>query len=138
MGPTCQAPLSAPGPAGSAPLPRGCHALRHTRALNAMSGPPAGVPTASCCSDRAPFRPHHRRCPNRLASPRPVPITPSPLSEATPPLCPNPADVRPSDAVASFVHGERRPSSLSPFFICAASSSPSPPSSPSQDRCQPP
>jgi hypothetical protein len=46
-----------------------------------------------------------------LASPRPVLTAPSLLSEAAPPPCPNPAAVRPSNAVASFVHGERRPSS---------------------------
>jgi hypothetical protein len=58
----------------------------------------------------APFRPRCRRCPNSLTSPRPVPTAPSPLSEATPPPCPNPVAVRPSSAVASFVHGEHRQS----------------------------
>jgi hypothetical protein len=33
-------------------------------------------------SDRATFRPHRRRCLNRLASPRSILITPSPLSES--------------------------------------------------------
>jgi hypothetical protein len=84
-----------------------CHAC----ALNVMSGPRAGVPTAPRRSDCAPFRPHRRRCPNLLASPRPVPTTPSPLSKAAPPPCLNPGAVRPSDAVASFIHGVHRTSS---------------------------
>jgi hypothetical protein len=87
-------PLSAPGPPSSAPLPRGCHAPRRSSALNALSGPRAGVPTA-------PFRPHRRRCPNRLALPRPNHT--AAMSES--------CAVRPSDAVASFIHGDRRPSS---------------------------
>jgi hypothetical protein len=84
-----------------------CHAC----ALNVMSGPRAGVPTAPRRSDCAPFRPHRRRCPNLLASPRPVPTTPSPLSKAAPPPCLNPGAVQPSDAVASFIHGVHRTSS---------------------------
>jgi hypothetical protein len=75
------------------------------RALNVLSGPRAGIPAASS------FRPLRCRCPNRLASPRPVPTAPSPLSKAAPPPCLNPAAVRLFDAVASFVHGERHPSS---------------------------
>jgi hypothetical protein len=67
------------------------------------------------CRDRAPASRQRRS--DRLskiadvASPRPVPTAPSLLSEVAPPLCSNPTAVRPSDAVASFVHGERRPSS---------------------------
>jgi hypothetical protein len=79
-------------------------AMRRARALNALSGPHAGVPTAPRHSDRA-------AAAVRTASPRPVPTAPSPLSDAAPPPCPNPAAVRQSDAVASLVHGERRPSS---------------------------
>jgi hypothetical protein len=97
VGPTCQTPLSAPGPPGSALLPRGCHAPRHARMLNALSGPRADVPTAP-------------RRPNRLASPRPdCAITRSEADHR----CPSAPTtiVRPSDAVASFIHGERRLSS---------------------------
>jgi hypothetical protein len=97
-------PLSAPGPLGSAPLPLGCHAPHRARALNALSGPRAGVPTAQRRSDRLSEI-------TDVALAHPVPTMPSPLSEAVPPLCQNPATVRPSDAVVSFVHGERRPSS---------------------------
>jgi hypothetical protein len=104
VGPTCQTPLSASGPPGSAPLPRGCHTPRHACVLNALSGPRAGVPTAPRRFDRVVAA-------VRTASPRPVPTAPSLLCEAAPPPCPNPAVVWPSDAVASFVHGERRSSS---------------------------
>jgi hypothetical protein len=69
------------------------------------------VRTARRCPDSAaPFRPRRRRCLNRLASPRPIPTVPSPLSEAAPPPYPYPVTVRPSSAVASFIHSERRPS----------------------------
>jgi hypothetical protein len=104
VGPTCQTPLSVPGPPGSAPLPRGFHAPCHSSALKALSGPRVGVPTA-------PFRPAVRNRRRRLTSARPILTAPSPLSEAAPPPCPNPAAIWPSDAVVSFVHGERRPSS---------------------------
>jgi hypothetical protein len=49
---TCQTPLSAPDPPGSAPLPRGCHAPRRACALNVLSRPRAGVPIAQRRSDR--------------------------------------------------------------------------------------
>jgi hypothetical protein len=101
--PTCQPPLSVPGPPGSAPLPRGCHAPCCVHALNVPSGPRAGVPTAQRRSNRA-------AAAVRTASPRPVLTAPSPLSKATPPPCLNPVIVWPSSAVVSFVHGERRPS----------------------------
>jgi hypothetical protein len=104
VGPTCQTPVSAPGPPGSAPLPRGCHAPCRARALNALSGPCAGVLTA-------PRRSDHAAAAVRTASPHPIPTVLSPLSEAVSPPCPNPAAVRPSDVIASFVHVERRPSS---------------------------
>jgi hypothetical protein len=55
-------------------------------------------------------------CPKSPTSPRPVPTVPSLLSEAALPPCLNPAAVQPSDAVASFVHGERRPSSPLAFL----------------------
>jgi hypothetical protein len=42
---------------------------------------------------------------------------PSPLSKAAPPPRPNPAAVRPSDTGASFIHGERRPSSPLAVFL---------------------
>jgi hypothetical protein len=103
VGPNCHTPLSAPGPSGSVPLPRGCHEPRRAHALNALSGPRVGVSTAQRRFDRA-------AAAVRTASPRPVPTAPSPLSKAAPPPCPNPVAVRTSDAVASFVHGERRPS----------------------------
>jgi hypothetical protein len=104
VGPTCQTPLSAPGPPGSAPLPCGCPATHRARALNALSGPHAGVPTAQRRSDRLSEI-------TDVASPHPVPTAPSPLSEAASPPCPNPAAVRPSDTVVRFVHSEHRPSS---------------------------
>jgi hypothetical protein len=103
VGPNCQTPLSAPGPPSSVPLPRGCHESRRACALNALSGPCAGVSTAQRHFDRA-------TAAVRTASPRPVLTAPSPLSKAALPPCPNPVAVRSSDAVASFVHGERRPS----------------------------
>jgi hypothetical protein len=71
------------------------------------------------CRDRAPASRQRRAVsiappplsePPRLTSPHPIPTAPLPLSEAAPPPCLNPAAVRPSDAVASFIHGERRPS----------------------------
>jgi hypothetical protein len=108
VGPTCQPPLSAPGPPGSAPLPRGCHVPRHACALNALSRPRVGVPTAQRRSDRP--RSDRAAAAVRIASPRPVLTTPSPLSEATPPPCLNHVAVRPSSAVVSFIHCERRPS----------------------------
>jgi hypothetical protein len=55
------------------------------------------------------FRPRRHRYPNCLA--RPVLTAPLPLSEAAPPPCLNPAAVRPSDAVTSFIHDESHPSS---------------------------
>jgi hypothetical protein len=101
--PTCQTPLSTPGPPGSAPLPRGCHASCRTRALNALSGPRAGIPTAQRCSDRA-------AAAVRTASPRPVPTVPPPLSEAMP-LSVSEAHRCPAvSAVPRFIHGERRSS----------------------------
>jgi hypothetical protein len=107
VGPTCQTQLSVPGLPGSAPLKRGCHAPYRARALNALLGPHA---VRRRPDSAAPFRPRRRRCLNRLASHRPVLTAPSPLSEAAPPPCPNPVAVQLSSAVASFIHGERRPS----------------------------
>jgi hypothetical protein len=89
VGPTCQTPLSAPGLPGSAPLPRGCHVPRRTRALNALSGPRAGVPTAPRRSDwlsepprLAPSRPRRRCCPKPRRRPclKLVAVRPSPPS----------------------------------------------------------
>jgi hypothetical protein len=106
VGPTCQTPLSMPGPPGSAPLPRGCHAPCSARALNVLSRPRAGVPTAQRCSDRP--RSDRAAAAVRTALRCPVSTAPSPLYEVAPPPCPNPVAVRPSSTVASFVYGERR------------------------------
>jgi hypothetical protein len=108
VGLTCQTPLSAPGPPGSTPLPRSCHAPHRARALNALSGPRVGVPTTSHRSDRP--RSDRLSEPPLLISPRPVPTTPSPLSEATPPFVSEARRCPAVSAVARFVHGERRPS----------------------------
>jgi hypothetical protein len=53
----------------------------------------------------APFRPTAR-----TASPRPVPTAPSPLSEAMPPSVSEAHRCPAVSTVATFVHGERRPS----------------------------
>jgi hypothetical protein len=107
VGPTCQTLHAAPGPPGSALLPRGCHAPRHASALKAMSGPRASVLTSSS-------RPRRRRCLNRLAQSVPIALVPT---------APSPGP-KPSIAVRAprpllsgrlrrreHVHGERRPSS---------------------------
>jgi hypothetical protein len=101
VGPTCQTPRTAPGPPGSTSFSHGCHALRRSSTLKALSGPRAGVSTA-------PFRPRRCHCPNRLASP--VPTTSSPrlkptvaVREPRPPLS---GRLRHHE----HVHGERRPS----------------------------
>jgi hypothetical protein len=97
VGPTCQPPLSTPGPPVSAPSPRCCHAPvpRRSHALSAMSGPRASVPTAPspdpkppprcpkpphCCSSATPGKPCHR-----APSPPPPPQTlpPSPRRRTT-------------------------------------------------------
>jgi hypothetical protein len=57
-----------------------------------------------------PFRPAAFRPAVRTASPRPVPIAPPPLSEATPPSVSEAHRCPAVSAVARFVHGERRPS----------------------------
>jgi hypothetical protein len=57
------------------------------------------------CRDRVPTG-----CPNRLASPRPVPTAPPPLSEATSPSVFEARRCLAVSAVTRFVHGERRPS----------------------------
>jgi hypothetical protein len=72
-----------------------------------------------CCRDRAPASRQRRAvltgrvptgCPNRLASPRPVPTAPPPLSEATPPSMSEARHCPAVPTVVRFVHGERRPS----------------------------
>jgi hypothetical protein len=78
----------------------------------------------------------------RTTSPRPVPTAPLPLSKAAPPPCPNPAAVWPSDAIASFVHGERRPSSplavLHPWSVQLTSPNLLPVAGPPPDTIAPP
>jgi hypothetical protein len=112
VSPTCQTPLSASGPPGSAPLPRGCHVPHRSSALSTLSGPRAGVPTAPVptgCSKIAAALP----TPHRLTHPdsaRPDRAITRSEADRRCPSAPT-AAVRPSDAVASFVHGERRPSS---------------------------
>jgi hypothetical protein len=103
VGPTCQTPLSAPGPPGSALLSRGCHVPRRARALNVLSGPRAGVPTAPRRSDWS-------RSDRLSEPPRPVPTAPPPLSEATPPSMSEARHCPAVPTVVRFVHGERRPS----------------------------
>jgi hypothetical protein len=88
----------------------------------------------------APFRLRRRRCPNCLASPR---LTPSRLRRRR---CPKPCHRRvrilslsgrpPPSRVSSTVSVAR--AFLSLFLFRGALSSPSPPSSPSQDRRRPP
>jgi hypothetical protein len=83
VGPTCQTPLSAPGPPGSAPFPRGCHAPRRSSALSTLSGPRAGVPIAPIptgCPKIAAALP----TPPRLTVPTAlIPTAPSPGSKPT-------------------------------------------------------
>jgi hypothetical protein len=63
VGPTCQTPCAAPGPLGSAPLPRGCRAPRRSSALKVLPGTRVGVPTA-------PSRPRRVRHPPDSLAPR--------------------------------------------------------------------
>jgi hypothetical protein len=72
VGATCQTPRAAPGPLGSAPLPCGCHMLRSSRALKALSGPRTGVPTAPSCPSWPPpdgLTPPARRLTPHAAAP---------------------------------------------------------------------
>jgi hypothetical protein len=90
-------PLSASGPPGSALLPRAAPLQRVKCAVGTVRRrPDSVVPTAP---------------PPLSETPRPVPTVPLPLPKAVPPPCPNPASVRPSDTVVSFIRGESSPSS---------------------------
>jgi hypothetical protein len=89
VGPTCQTSRAAPGPRGSAPLPRGCHAPCSSRTLKALPGPRADVPTAPSRPSRPPpdrlapdcLAPPARRLAPRAAVPIEPPSRP-PRSEA--------------------------------------------------------
>jgi hypothetical protein len=102
-----------------------CRAPRRSSALKALSRPRAGVPTA-------PFRPRRRRCPNRLAPPRLARLDCAVAWSDADRRCPA------TSAVVSTSTVSVARALLSSFFVRGASSSPSPPSSPSQDRRRPP
>jgi hypothetical protein len=124
VGPTCQTPHAAPGPRGSASLPRGCHVPRSSRTLKALSGPRAGVPTA----------PSRTRCPPASRRPLAVsPLAPSPRQRTSRPprseaASPGPSSCRPSHLAA-------RPSPTCRAAVPAPVSHPSPRPSPVR-RCR--
>jgi hypothetical protein len=70
VGPTCQTPRATPVPRGSAPLSRGCHAPRSSRALKALSRPSRPPPDRLAPPARTP-RPSRRRS-DRAAVPTAV------------------------------------------------------------------
>jgi hypothetical protein len=78
--PTCQSSRAAPGPLGSAPLPRGHHAQRRCSGLKPMSGQRAARPD-SCLA---------RAAPNSLASLAHPTVPPRPPDSAASPLAPRP------------------------------------------------
>jgi hypothetical protein len=105
VGPTCQTPCAAPGPPGSALLPRGCHAPRCSSALRTLSGLRVGVPTALPTKPRCPRRHLAVTSPQArvvltACSPSPKP---PPRSEAAPPLS-EPC----TDAAVAGLHRARR------------------------------
>jgi hypothetical protein len=101
---------------------------RHSRALSALSGPRAGVPTAV---PTAPPLSESQRC---LTSCALIPTTPSTVSKADQRCLSAPPSLSGRLRRRVLVHGERSPSLFLPLFFRGKLSLAPSPSSPSQDR----